>query len=443
MRKVLILGAAGRDFHVFNTCFRGDGAARVVAFTAAQIPDIDGRVYPPELAGEGYPAGIPIVPEQDLEQWIRREDVAEVIFAYSDVSHEAVMHLASRALAAGADFRLLGPKSTMLAARRPVVAVCAVRTGAGKSQVSRRVAALLRQLGLRVAVVRHPMPYGDLRRQVCQRFATLQDLEAAQCTLEEREEYEPHLAAGQVVFAGVDYAQVLQAAQAEADVLLWDGGNNDFPFFRPDLLLVVVDPLRPGHERRYHPGEANLHMADVVIINKVDSADPAAVKALEASVREANPRAAVLFTASPPRLAAQASLAGRRVVVVEDGPTLTHGGMAYGAGWLAAQAAGAVIVDPWPWARGRLAAVRQAHPHLQQVLPALGYRPEQLAELTAVLNAVPCEAVVSATPIDLARLLPLRKPVWQVSYELEERRGPALADILAAAVRRWQGEKDG
>ena len=437
MRKVVILGAAGRDFHVFNTCFRDDADSRVVAFTATQIPDIAGRRYPPSLAGRFYPQGIPIVPEEELEALLRAEAIDEVVFAYSDVSHETVMHAASRVLASGADFRLLGPTRTMLQASKPVIAVCAVRTGAGKSQVSRKLASWLKEWGLRVAIVRHPMPYGELERQRCQRFATVEDLQRARCTVEEREEYEPHLAAGHIVYAGVDYGEVLAAAEAEAEVLLWDGGNNDFSFFQPDWLVVVADPLRLGHERSYHPGETNLRMADTVLINKVDSVSLQEVALLQASIAELNPAAAVVLAASPPRLDRGDELRGKRVVVVEDGPSVTHGGMPCGAGLLAARAAGAQIVEPWEWTGGSLARARELYPHLQQVLPALGYQPEQLAELETALNAAACEAIVSATPSRLERLLHLNKPLYQVYYDLEERPTGVLHDLLRENVQKW------
>ena len=437
MRKVVILGAAGRDFHVFNTCFRNDAYSRVVAFTATQIPDIAGRRYPPSLAGRFYPQGIPIVPEEELEALLRAEAIDEVVFAYSDVSHETVMHAASRVLASGADFRLLGPTRTMLQASKPVIAVCAVRTGAGKSQVSRKLASWLKEWGLRVAIVRHPMPYGELERQRCQRFATVEDLQRARCTVEEREEYEPHLAAGHIVYAGVDYGEVLEAAEAEAEVLLWDGGNNDFSFFQPDWLVVVADPLRLGHERSYHPGETNLRMADTVLINKVDSVSQQEVALLQASIAELNPAAAVVLAASPPRLDRGEELRGKRVVVVEDGPSVTHGGMPYGAGLLAARAVGAQIVEPWEWTGGSLARARELYPHLQQVLPALGYQPEQLAELETALNAAACEAIVSATPSRLERLLHLNKPLYQVYYDLEERPTGVLHDLLRENVQKW------
>ena len=437
MHKVVILGAAGRDFHVFNTCFRNDADSRVVAFTATQIPDIAGRRYPPSLAGLFYPQGVPIVPEEELEALLREQAVDEVVFAYSDVSHETVMHAASRVLASGADFRLLGPTRTMLQASKPVIAVCAVRTGAGKSQVSRKLASWLKEWGLRVAIVRHPMPYGELERQRCQRFATVEDLQRARCTVEEREEYEPHLAAGHIVYAGVDYGEVLAAAEAEAEVLLWDGGNNDFSFFQPDWLVVVADPLRLGHERSYHPGETNLRMADTVLINKVDSVSQQEVALLQASIAEVNSKARVVLAASPPRLDRGDELRGKRVVVVEDGPSVTHGGMPYGAGLLAARAVGAQIVEPWEWTGGSLARARELYPHLQQVLPALGYQPEQLAELETALNAAACEAIVSATPSRLERLLHLNKPLYQVYYDLEERPTGVLHDLLRENVQKW------
>jgi predicted GTPase len=419
--RTLILGAAGRDFHDFNTWWKKQRDVEVVAFTAAQIPDIAGRVYPPELAGRAYPNGIPIHPEDDLERLIRDLSVDQVTFAYSDVSHEHVMHMASRVLAAGAEFRLLGPRQTMLHSSKPVIAVGAVRTGCGKSQTSRRVAKILSGFGLKVAVIRHPMPYGDLRRQVCQRFASLADMDTHKCTIEEREEYEPHVAAGNLVFAGVDYEVILNAAEREADVILWDGGNNDLPFYQPDLNIVVVDPHRAGHESRYYPGETNLRMADLVVVNKVDTADPVAVVAVEASVRRLNPRAIVLRANSPVTVGDPALVTGRRVLVVEDGPTLTHGEMRYGAGFVAAQRLGALeIVDPRPYAQGSLKGVFTRYAHLSQVLPAMGYGDRQVEELRATIAAVPCDSVLVATPIDLARVVRIDKPVTRVTYDLEE-----------------------
>jgi len=436
----VILGAGGRDFHVFNTGFRDRADAEVVAFTAAQIPNIAGRRYPPALAGPRYPDGIPIVEEGRLAALVRDRGVDQVVFAYSDVTHEHVMHLASTALAAGAGFRLLGPRETMLRARVPVVAVCAVRTGAGKSPTTRYVAARLQALGRRPGVVRHPMAYGDLVAQRVQRFASAADLDRAGVTVEEREEYEPHLARGMPVFAGVDYAEVVRAAEAEADVLVWDGGNNDFPFVWPDLHIVVADPHRPGHETRYHPGEANLRMAHVVVIAKVDTAPPEGVRAVRAAVARANPQAAVVEAAMPPVCEAPERLAGRRVVVVEDGPTLTHGEMPHGAGFLAAVAAGAVVVDPRAAAVGGLREVFAHYPHLGAVLPAMGYDATQLRDLEATINRAAPEVVVLGTPADLGRLLRLRAPVVRVRYELEDRSSPTLGELVtrwAAGLPRW------
>ncbi len=417
--RVLIMGAAGRDFHDFNVVFRDDPNVEVVAFTATQIPGIADRRYPPELAGGRYPTGIPIRPEAELEALVRDLEVDTVVFAYSDVSHEQVMHAASRALAAGADFKLLGPDATMLPSSRPVVAVCAVRTGSGKSQTSRYVARALEAQGLKVAVVRHPMPYGDLVAQRVQRYETYADLDRYDTTIEEREEYEPHLDAGRVLFAGVDYEQILRAAEAEADVVIWDGGNNDLPFYTPDLMIVVADPLRPGHELSYHPGEANLRMADIVVINKIDSATPEALATVRADIVAANPRAGVVEARSSLTLEG-GDIAGKRVVVVEDGPTLTHGGMTYGAGIVAARRFGAAeTVDPRPYATGELAATLERYPNLQRLLPAMGYGAKQVHELEAALDAVPADVVLAATPIDLTRVLHSTKPVVRVRYELE------------------------
>lgn len=427
--RILVLGAAGRDFHDFNVAFRDDPSVRVVAFTAAQIPGIAGRRYPPALAGPGYPAGIPIESEEDLERLIRAEAIDRVVFAYSDVSHEHVMHLASRALAAGADFELLGPRRTMLRSRRPVVAVCAVRTGCGKGAVSRSVVAVLRSRGRRAVVVRHPMPYGDLEAARVQRFASLADLDRAGVTLEEREEYEPHLEAGTVVFAGVDYAEILARAEAEADVVVWDGGNNDLPFVAPALHLCLVDPHRAGHETRYHPGEANLRAADVAVIVKEDTAPPDAVEAVRRSIRALNPRARILDTRLPLRVDAPDTLTGRRVLAVEDGPTVTHGGMAAGAAALVARRHGAMLVDPRPWARGTIRDAYGAYPALGPVLPALGYSHAQLAELAATIDAVPCDLVLLGTPIDLRRSLTVRHPVVRVRYELETEPGALEATL--------------
>lgn len=438
-RRAVILGAAGRDFHNFNVVFRADPSLEVVAFTAAQVPGTEGRTYPPELAGPLYPRGIPIRPEAELEHLLRRYRADLAVFAYSDVSHEHVMHRASLALALGADFCLLGPDRTMLPAARPVLSVCAVRTGCGKSAIARYVVTLCRERGLRTVVIRHPMPYGDLLRERCQRFATARDLDRAACTVEEREEYELHLRAGAVVYAGVDYAEVLRAAEAEADVLVWDGGNNDFPFLRPDLEIVVLDPHRPGHELAYHPGETNLRRAAVAVVNKVDTARPEDVEAVEASVRAVNPAAALVRMASPLSVEDPEALRGRRVLAVEDGPTLTHGGMAYGAATLAARRFGvAELVDPRPYARGSLREVFREYPHLDNVLPALGYSPEQLRELKETIEATPCDLVLVGTPVDLEALLHLGRPTARVRYEVQEAGGPSLREhverFLAATV---------
>ena len=429
--RVIIMGAAGRDFHNFNVVFRNDPRYEVVAFTATQIPNIEGRQYPPELAGPLYPDGIPIVPEDDLERLIQEQAVDTVVFAYSDVSHEYVMHRASRALAAGADFLLLGPERTMLKAAKPVIAVCAARTGSGKSQTTRYVSDLLRQMGYRVAVIRHPMPYGNLNEQVAQRFATYEDLDRYHCTIEEREEYEPHLDRGNVVFAGVDYGRILEMAQEEADVILWDGGNNDLPFYRPDLHIVVVDPLRAGHEMRYHPGEANVRMADVIVINKVDSASADAVRQVRENVRRLNPNATVVEAASPIFVEDPQAIRGKRVLVIEDGPTLTHGEMPYGAGVVAAQKFGArELVDPRPYAVGSIQATFQKYPHIGPLLPAMGYGKKQIAELEATINATPCDLVLVATPIDIRRVAAIQHPTDRVRYELQVIGRPTLREIL-------------
>ncbi len=436
MKGVVILGAGGRDFHDFNVLFRDDPETRVVAFTAAQIPGIDHRRYPPSLAGPLYPNGIPIVPEAELAELIAAHDVDEVVLAYSDLSHDAVMHKASIALAAGADFRLLGPRGTMLDSKKPVIAVCAVRTGSGKSQTSRRIGRILLDAGLRVALVRHPMPYGDLESASVRRFASLADIDAAHPTLEEREEYEAPVEEGMTVYAGVDYADVLERAEAEADVILWDGGNNDLPFFRPDLTVVVVDPLRAGHELHYHPGEANLRMANVVVVNKLDSADAGALERVLADISLANPGATVVRAASPVTLDPGAPLHGKCVLCVEDGPTLTHGGMPYGAATVAAEREGARMrVDPRATAVGSLAEVFEDYPHIGAVLPAMGYSDEQLAELEATINATDCDVVVTGTPIDLGRLIDCRHPIRHARYELEEIGTPTLAEVLQPLVK--------
>jgi len=431
--RVVIVGAAGRDFHNFNLVYRDRGEYEVVAFTATQIPNIEGRVYPPALAGELYPNGIPIVAEDDLEAVIARHEAGDVVFAYSDVTHEHVMHVGSRALAAGASFRLLSPKETMLTSSKPVVAVCAVRTGSGKSQTTRYVAELLRRAGKRVAVLRHPMPYGDLEKQAVQRFATYEDLDAADCTIEEREEYEPHLKEGNLVFAGVDYGAILEAAEREADVILWDGGNNDTPFIKPDLHIVVLDPHRPGHELRYHPGETNLRMANVCIVNKVDSAPPEGVEAVLASIRETNPLARVVRAASPFTVEENGlKIAGKRVLAIEDGPTLTHGEMTYGAAVLAAKEHGAAsLVDPRPFAVGSIAQTFEDYPNVGTLLPAMGYGREQMEDLRKTIARSDAELVLIGTPIDLRRLIELDKPALRVTYRLQELDEPGLAEILA------------
>lgn len=432
-RRVVILGAAGRDFHNFNVVYRDDPATEIIAFTAAQIPGIGGRRYPAALAGALYPDGIPIVEEAELDLLCGMQRIDEVVFAYSDVPHAQVMHLASRALAQGADFALLGPARTMLRAALPVVAITAVRTGCGKSQIARFIARRLRDHGRRVAVLRHPMPYGDLVQERVQRFASPADLDAAHCTAEEREEYEPHLAAGNLVYAGVDYAAILAQAETEADIIVWDGGNNDFPFLHPDLHIVVIDALRPDQIATHHPGETVARMADIAIINKVDAAAPAAVQSAIDHVRAVNPRARILRAASPVRLDDTAAVAGRRVLVVEDGPTITHGGMPYGAGYVAAVAGHAAeIVEPRVAAAPAIAEIYRRYPHIGRVLPAIGYSDAELAALAATINAAAADVVVAATPIDLARLIHVDKPVVRARYEFAEAGTPTLAAAIDA-----------
>jgi predicted GTPase len=430
-RRIVILGAAGRDFHNFNVCFRNSPNDRVVAFTATQIPNIAGRRYPAELAGALYPEGIPIVPEEQLERLIREEGANLVVFSYSDVSHNHVMDLASRALAAGADFLLLGSHRTMLLAKVPVISVCAIRTGCGKSPVSRRVVRLLRDAGQKAVVVRHPMPYGDLAQQRVQRFAQLADLDRQRCTIEEREEYEPHLHAGTVVFAGVDYAAILAEAEKEADVIVWDGGNNDTPFFRPDLEIVVADPHRAGHELLYHPGEVNLLRADVVVINKVDTAFEAAIERVRRNVEERNPKARVIEAASRIHVEDAERIRHARVLVIEDGPTLTHGEMSFGAGVIGARQAGAVkLVDPRPYAVGSLHDVFAKFRQIGPLLPAMGYSAAQLAELEETIRRTPCDFVLVATPIDLRRVIRINQPSLRVTYEIAERGPYTLAEVV-------------
>jgi predicted GTPase len=429
--RILIMGAAGRDFHNFNVFYRDNPDVEVVAFTATQIPNIEGRLYPPELAGARYPQGIPIYPESDLVKLIHEKQVDQVVFAYSDVPHEYVMRKASQVLAAGADFALLGTRHTQLKSSKPVVAVCAVRTGSGKSQTTRRVSKILRQMGYRVAAIRHPMPYGDLVKQTVQRFADYSDLDKHQCTIEEREEYEPHLDNGLIVYAGVDYERILRQAEQEVDIILWDGGNNDLPFYKPDLHIVVADPHRPGHERSYHPGEANARAADVFVINKVDTANPQAVIQVRNSLRELNPNAIVIEAASPLFVDDPAAIRGKRVLVIEDGPTLTHGDMAYGAGWVAAQRFGAAeIVDPRPYAVGSIKATFEKYPTTGAVLPAMGYGEEQTRELEETIRRADVDLVLVGTPIDLSRVIHLDKPYQRVRYELQEIGQPTLEDIL-------------
>jgi predicted GTPase len=435
MRKVIIMGAGGRDFHNFNVAFRDDADTQVVAFTATQIPGIADRVYPPALAGPRYPEGIPIRPEEELTHLIRAHDVDEATLAYSDLKHETVMHKASIALAAGADFRLMGPDATYLHSAKPVVAVCATRTGCGKSQTSRKVGQALLDAGLKVALVRHPMPYGDLEAMRVQRFATLEDIDASHPTVEEREEYEEPVRMGMVMYAGVDYEAILRQAEQEADVVIWDGGNNDFPFYAPDLLVVVADPLRPGHELLYHPGETNIRMADVVVINKVDSAEAHNVEQIVENVEAVNPMATLVFAKSPPRLDDGPDLLGKLVLVVDDGPTLTHGEMPFGAGLVAARNAGAArIIEPRQYAVGTLKEVFAQWPQLTNVLPAMGYSDEQLHELEQTINAADCDVVVTGTPIDLSRLITSRHPIRHVRYELEEVGTPTIPEVLEPIV---------
>jgi predicted GTPase len=430
------MGAGGREFHNFNVLFRSDPSYEILAFTAAQIPGLAGRIYPPALAGPLYPRGIPIEPEDRLAEQIRERGVQEVILAYSDLAHEEVMHKASLILAAGADFRLLSPEATMLRAAVPVLSVCAVRTGCGKSPTTRYLCRLLVSMGIRPVVLRHPMAYGDLEAQRLQRFAAPDDLEKAQCTIEEREEYEPLIRLGVVVYAGVDYEAILREAEREAPLILWDGGNNDLPFLRPDLEIVVADALRPGHEVRYHPGETNLRRANVVIVNKSDAASPEAVETVRANAARLNPKAAVLLAASVLRVEGEAALQGRRVLIIEDGPTLTHGGMPTGAGFEAARRAGAEAVDPRPYAVGSIRQVYDDYPHLGPVLPAVGYFPDQLSDLAETIRRTPCDAIIVATPVDLGRLIAFAKPTVRVTYELEEREGPPLRTLLEEFLRK-------
>ena len=436
LTRVVIMGAAGRDFHNFNMVYRNNSTSEVIAFTATQIPDIAGRRYPPSLAGAQYLEGIPIIDESELATLCRDQHVDQVVFAYSDIDHAQVMHKASVVLAAGADFLLLGPEHTMLQAKVPVIATSAVRTGCGKSQTTRWLSRLLKQHKLTVAVIRHPMPYGDLQQQAVQRFASKQDLATAKCTVEEREEYEPHLAIGNVVYAGVDYAEIVARAEAEADVLLWDGGNNDFPFIRPDLHLVLVDPLRPGNETTHHPGEAVLRMADIVVIAKVNSASDADIQTVTDNVKKINTAATIVRAASPVQLTEADRVRNKRVLVVEDGPTITHGGMSYGAGYVAAtQAQSAEIIDPRRFAVAEIAAVYKQYPHIGAVLPAVGYHPSQLQALRETINSSDADIVVAATPCDLSALIEISKPVVQVRYEFAEVGEPKLSSLIEGFLR--------
>lgn len=429
--KTLIMGAAGRDFHNFNVFFRDNPDYEVAAFTATQIPNIEGRTYPASLAGSSYPKGIPIFPESELVRLIGELDIDQVIFAYSDVPHVYVMHQASTVLAAGADFRLMGLKSTQLKSSKPVVAVCAVRTGSGKSQTTRRVSKILRSMGFKVAAIRHPMPYGNLEKQAVQRFASYEDLDLQDCTIEEREEYEPHIDNGVIVYAGVDYERILRQAEQEVDIILWDGGNNDLPFYVPDLHIVVADPHRPGHEMTYHPGEANARAADVFVINKVDTANREDVLQVRENLTRLNPDAVIIEGASPLFIDDPSTVQGKRVLVVEDGPTLTHGEMAYGAGWVAARRFGAAeIVDPRPYAVGSIAATYEKYPTTGQVLPAMGYGDEQIRELEETINQSDADLVIIGTPIDLSRIVKMNKPSQRVRYELQEIGQPTLEDLL-------------
>jgi predicted GTPase len=431
MKKVIIMGAAGRDFHNFNTYFRDNPDYRVAAFTATQIPDIEGRKYPAALAGKLYPKGIPIYAESELDELIAAHKVDDVHFAYSDVSHEYVMQKASQVMAAGANFVLLGPEDTMIKSRKPVISVCAVRTGSGKSQTSRKVAEILQKKGRKVAAIRHPMPYGDLVKQKVQRFADYADLDRHDCTIEEREEYEPHIDKGIIVYAGVDYGAILRQAEKEADIILWDGGNNDFSFYRSDLEIVVADPHRAGHELRYHPGETNFRRAKVIVVNKMDTAKQEDIDLVMANARKVNPKATIIRANSPTIVKDGGRITGRRVLVIEDGPTLTHGGMKYGAGIVAARKYGAAeIIDPRPFAVGSIKKTFEKYNHLDSVLPAMGYGDKQTRELAKTIEAIDCDLVVSATPIDITRVIKVSKPILRVGYELEEIGTPTLKDVL-------------
>jgi len=431
MKKAIIMGAAGRDFHNFNVYFRDNEEYRVAAFTATQIPDIAGRKYPSILAGELYPDGIPIYHEKDLTKYIKELEVSEVFFSYSDVSHEYIMHKASEVMSAGASFTLLGPRETMIKSKIPLISICAVRTGCGKSQTSRKIALILKEKGERVVVIRHPMPYGDLTEQKVQRFATYEDMMKHKCTIEEMEEYEPHINNGIVVYAGVDYGAILEEAEKEADIILWDGGNNDIPFYEADLEIVVVDPHRPGHELKYHPGETNFRRAQVLVINKIGTTEKENVEMVLNNIKKFNPEATIIRANSPIFISEAEEVAGKTVLVIEDGPTLTHGGMPYGAGIIAAEKYGAAkITDPRPYAVGSIKETFQKFTHLDKVLPAMGYGREQMAELAQTIDKVDCDLVIGATPIDLGRLIKTNKKILRVTYELEEIGSPDLKEVL-------------
>ena len=435
-KRIIIMGAAGRDFHNFNVRFRNNRDYEVVGFTAAQIPGIQCRIYPPEVAGEAYPSGIPVYPEEELPDLIRKFKIDQVFFAYSDVSNQEVMHKASMVLTCGADFSFMGLKSTMLKAKVPVISVCAVRTGAGKSQTSRQLIKILKEKGQRVVVVRHPMPYGDLKRQIVQRFASRQDLDKCKCTIEEREEYEPHVDMGSVVYAGVEYERILREAEKEADIIVWDGGNNDVPFFKPNLHVVVADPHRAGDELTYYPSEINLRLANVVIVNKVDTAEPAKVEQVKANVKSINPRALVLDAASPITVEKPELVKNKRVLVIEDGPTMTHGNMPFGAATIAAKKFGAKeIVDPRPYAVGSIKEIYGQYPHLGKVLPAVGYSEKQMAELKDTIDATPCDVIIVGTPVDLRRIIRLNKPAVRVKYELQVLGPICLEEIVDSFLR--------
>ena len=433
--KTIIMGAAGRDFHNFNVVYRQNSAYEVVAFTATQIPDIEGRIYPPELSGDLYPHGIPIHDESKLEGLISENGIEEVVFSYSDISHEYVMHKASRVIAAGSHFKLLGGEQTMIQSFKPVISICAVRTGCGKSQTTRKVAEILKAAGKQVAVIRHPMPYGDLVKQSVQRFAELDDLEKHKCTIEEMEEYEPHITRGTLVFAGADYEAIVREAEKESDIILWDGGNNDMPFYKPDLAIVVTDPHRPGHELSYYPGETNLMMADAVVINKIDTADPKDVDTVRQNIQNVNPGAVVIEGASPITVENSSLIEKKKVLVVEDGPTLTHGGMKIGAGMVAAEKFGAAeIVDPRPYLVGKLRETFNQYPNIGTLLPAMGYGSEQIKDLETTINNTECDVVIVGTPIDLRRIIDIKKPSVRVTYDLQETCSPTVTDILAPYI---------